>query len=197
MLLFAFFCLPFSTCHLPFQRGGSVSSNGNAILFLLPSSAFREEEYFSARQALEKRGLRVVVASTVKSGAIGSEGNTVTPDLLISEVKPEDYAGVVLIGGHGASQYWHDVKAHEIIRAYEKAGKVIAAIDRAPVTLSVAGVLKNRRVTGHISIFEKLVNSGGNYTGEKIERDGNVLTGEGANAASAFAEALVRAFAAS
>jgi protease I len=145
---------------------------------------------------LEQRGLQVVVASTVKNGAVGSEGNTVAPDVLISEVQPEAYAGIVLIGGHGASQYWHDVKAHQIIRAYEKAGKVIAAIDRAPVTLGVAGVLKNKRVTGHISIFEKLVNSGSKYTGEKVERDGNVLTGEGANAASAFAEALARAFAA-
>jgi protease I len=171
-----------------------VSNNGNAILFLLPSSAFREEEYFSARQALEKRGLKVVVASTIRQGAVGSEGNTVTPDLLVSEVNPEDYAGIVLIGGHGSSQYWHDVKAHEIIRAHEKAGKIIAAIDRAPVTLSVAGVLKNKKVTGHISIFEKLVNAGSKYTGEKVERDGNVLTGEGANATSAFSEALVHAF---
>ncbi|MGH7492371.1 MAG: DJ-1/PfpI family protein [bacterium] len=173
-----------------------MSNNGKAILFLLPSSAFREEEYFSARQALEQRGLKVVVASTVKNGAVGSEGNTVTPDVLISEVKPDEYAGIVLIGGHGASQYWHDVKAHQIIRAYEKDGKVIAAIDRAPVTLGVAGVLKNKRVTGHISIFEKLVNSGSKYTGKKVERDGNLLTAEGANAASAFAEALARAFAA-
>jgi len=170
-----------------------VSNSGNAILVLLPNTAFREEEYFSARQALEKRGLKVVVASTVRKGAVGSEGNLVDPDLLINEVNPEEYAGVVLMGGHGASQYWHEVKAHEIIRAHEKAGKIIAAIDRAPVTLGIAGVLKNKKVTGHISIFEKLINAGGNYTGAKVERDGNLLTGEGANAASAFAEALAQA----
>ena len=162
---------------------------------LLPNTAFREEEYQAARQALEKRGHKVVVASTVKSGAVGSEGNTVDPDVLVGEVRPEDYAGVVLIGGHGASQYWHDLKVHEIVRAHDKSGKIIAAIDRAPVTLSVAGVLKNKKVTGHISIFEKLINSGGTYTGAKVERDGNILTGEGANAASAFGEALVQAFA--
>lgn len=172
-----------------------MSPNGNAVLILLPSTAFREEEYFSARQALEKRGVKVVVASTVKEGAQGSEGSAVNPDLLINAVKPEDYAGVVLIGGHGASQYWHDVKAHDIIRSHEKAGKLIAAIDRAPVTLGIAGVLRNKRVTGHISIFEKLINAGGNYTGAKVERDGNILTGEGANAASDFSEALARTLA--
>ena len=172
-----------------------MSSNGKAVLFLLPSSAFREEEYFSARAALEKRGLEVVVASTVRKNAVGSEGNSVDPDLLVGEVKAEDYAGVVLLGGHGASQYWHDVKVHDMVRACQASGKIIAAIDRAPVTLSIAGVLKDKKVTGHISIFEKLINSGGTYTGTKVERDGNILTAEGANASSAFAEALAQAFA--
>jgi protease I len=115
--------------------------------------------------------------------------------MLINEVKPEDYAGTVLVGGHGSSQYWHDRLAHDIIRNHHQAGKIIAAIDRAPVALGVAGILKNRKVTGHISIFEKLINFGSDYTGKKVERDENILTGEGANASTAFAEELARAFA--
>lgn len=172
-----------------------MSTNGKAVLMLLPVTGYREEEYRTARAALEQRGLKVVVASTVKQGAVGTEGIKVDPDLLITEVKPDDYAGVVFVGGHGSSQYWHDVKAHEIIRAYHNSGKIIAAIDRAPVALGVAGVLKGKKVTGHISIFEKLINFGAQYTGKKVERDQNILTGEGANACSAFAEELARAFA--
>jgi len=172
-----------------------VSSHGKAVLMLLPATGYREEEYRTARAALEQRGLKVVVASTVKHGAIGTEGIKVDPDLLLTEVKPEDYAGVVIVGGHGSSQYWHDVKAHEIIRAYHGSGKIIAAIDRATVALGVAGVLKDKRVTGHISVFEKLINFGAQYTGKKVERDQNILTGEGASACSAFAEELARAFA--
>ncbi len=172
-----------------------MSTNGKAVLMLLPASGFREEEYRTAREALEKRGLKVVIASTVKHGALGTEGIKVDPDLLITEADPENYAGVVMIGGHGASQFWHDVKAHEIIRTYNRAGKIIAAIDRAPVTLGVAGVLKDKKVTGHISVFEKLINYGAQYTGNKVERDENILTGEGANACSVFAEELARAFA--
>jgi len=172
-----------------------MSTNGKAVLMLLPATGFREEEYLTARAALEQRGLKVAIASTVKHGALGTEGIKVDPDLLITEAKPEDYAGVLLIGGHGASQYWHDVKAHEIIRAYHRSGKIIAAIDRAPVTLGVAGVLKDKKVTGHISVLEKLINFGAQYTGKKVERDANILTGEGANACSAFAEELARAFA--
>lgn len=170
-----------------------MSQNGSAILMVIPADGFREEEYKAAREALEKIGAKVVTASTVKKGALGYKGTTVDPDLLIDAVNPDDYAGVVFIGGHGSSQYWHDYKAHEIIRAYAKSGKLIAANDRAPVALAVAGILPGKRVTGHNSIFEKLSNAGADYTGKKFERDGNILTGEGPNAISLYAAELARA----
>lgn len=171
-----------------------MSTNGQAILFVLPAHAFRQEQYEAARAALEKRGLKVVVASTVPAGAIGSQGLAVNPEVLIDSVNPEEYAGVVLIGGHGASQYWYDHKLHEILRAHARAGKPIAAIDRAIVALGVAGLLQGRKVTGHISVFEKLSNFGADYTGSKFERDGNLLTAEGASAVSLFVEELAKTF---
>jgi protease I len=170
-----------------------MPDNGGAILMVLPADGFREEEYQATRSALEKSGLKVIVTSTVHKGALGNKGGTVDPDLLIDEVNPEDYAGVVFIGGYGTSQYWHDCKAHEIIRSHYKAGKLIAANDRAPVALAVAGILKNKKVTGHISIFEKLSNVGADYTGRKVECDGNIITGEGPNALSLYTAELVNA----
>ncbi len=170
-----------------------MSANGRAILLVIPADGFREEEYQAAREALEKGGVKVVTTSTVKKGALGYEGMTVDPDLLIDEVNPDDYAGVVFIGGHGASQYWHDYKAHEIIRSYAKSGKLIAANDRAPVALAVAGILPGKTVTGHNSVFEKLSNAGAKYTGRKVERDGNLITGEGPNAISAYTAELAKA----
>jgi protease I len=170
-----------------------MSNNGRAILMVIPTEGFREEEYKATREALEKSGAKVVIASTVKKGAIGYDGNSVDPDILIDDANPDDYAGVVFIGGHGASQYWHDYKAHEIIRSYAKAGKLIAANDRAPVALAVAGILPGKKVTGHNSIFEKLSNAGADYTGHKVERDGNIITGEGPNAISLYVAELAKA----
>ncbi|MDZ7359911.1 MAG: DJ-1/PfpI family protein [candidate division KSB1 bacterium] len=170
-----------------------MADNGRAVLMVIPVEGFREEEYKAAREALEKSGVKVVTASTVRQGALGYKGTTVDPEVLIDEVNPDDYAGVVFIGGHGASQYWHDYKAHEIIRTHAKAGKLIAANDRAPVALAVAGILAGKNVTGHNSIFEKLSNAGAKYTGRKVERDGNVITGEGPNAISLYANELAKA----
>lgn len=170
-----------------------MAANGKAILIVIPSEGFREEEYKATREALEKSGATVVIASTVRQGATGYAGETVHTDMLIDDVNPEDYAGVAFLGGYGASQYWHDYKAHEIIRAYAKAGKLIAANERAPVALAVAGILPGKTVTGHNSIFEKLSNAGAKYTGRKVERDGNLITGEGSNAISVYTAELANA----
>lgn len=170
-----------------------MAANGKAILVVIPTDGFREEEYKATREALEKNGATVISASTVRQGAIGYAGETINPEVLIDEVNPEDYAGVVFIGGHGASQYWHDYKAHEIIRAYAKAGKLIAANDRSPVALAVAGILAGKTVTGHNSVFDKLSNVGAKYTGRKVEHDGNIITGEGPSAISLFTAELGKA----
>ena len=61
------------------------------------------------------------------------------------------------------------------------------------MTLAVAGLLKGKRATGHVTVYEKLIVQGAEYTGKKIEIDGNIITSSGANAAKEFAQALTQA----
>jgi len=168
-----------------------MSENGKPVLLLVPADGFREEQLTTTRNALDRNGMKIVMASTVTQGANGSDGRTVDPDLLIDAVKPEDYRAVVLIGGFGASQYWYDARAHDIIRTLFRQGKIVAAIGRAPASMGAAGILRGKKVTGHVSIREKLINYGAEYTGRTVERDSNLLTGEGASASTAFANELL------
>jgi len=155
---------------------------------------FRDEEYTATRKKLEENDVKITVASTVqKDDAYGSQGMTVQPDMLIDDVNPDDYDAVVFIGGTGASQYWHDVKAHNIATSAFKKEKLVAASSHAVVTLAVVGLLKDKRVTGHVAIYEKLKVQGAQYTGRKLEIDSNIITSTGANAAKEFAEAVVKA----
>src|SRR3990172_2023880 len=135
-------------------------SKSKNILVVLAHNNFRDEEFTSIKTKLESKGAKITIASTVTQNALGSQGMKVNPDLLIDNVKPEDYDAVVFIGGTGSSQYWHDAKAHEIIRFLNDGDKVIAASSHAPVTLAVTGVLKNKNVTGHVAIYEKLLVAG-------------------------------------
>jgi protease I len=169
-----------------------TTKNAKSVLMVLAHHNFRDEEYKVARKKLEDIGAKITIASTVKNGASGNQGMRLNPDLLIDEVEPNQYDAVVFIGGTGASQYWHDLKAHEIARVAANNGKVVGATSHAPVILALAGLLKGKKVTSHISVFEKLMVHGAKYTGKKLEQDGNIITGSGPNAAKEFAEALAK-----
>ncbi len=164
-----------------------MASTKKTALIVVAADGFRDEEYQTTRQALERGGAKVMIASTVKQGARSLQNKRIDPDLLIDDADPENYGGVVFIGGFGSSQFWHDAKAHQIIRTLHGDGRLVAAIGRAPVTLGAAGILKGKKVTGHISIYEKLANYGADYTGGKVERAGNIVTGVGPNAVTQFA----------
>lgn len=169
-----------------------TKKNSKSVLMVVAHHNFRDEEYNATRAKLESSGAKITTASTVKNGASGSQGLQLNPDLLIDEVDPDHYDAVVFIGGTGASQYWHDVKAHEIAIIAADNGKIIGASSHAPVILAQAGLLKGKKVAGHVSIFEKLTVQGAKYTGRKLEQDGNIITSSGPNAAKEFAETLAK-----
>ncbi len=170
-----------------------MSSKNSKVLMVVAHHNFRDEEYTSARQKLESAGAQITVASTVTTAASGSQGLSIDPDLLIDDVNSGDYDAVVFVGGTGASQYWHDMKAHEIITEMNARGCIIAATSHAPATIAATGLLKNKKATGHVTIFDKLQVAGADYTGSKLEQEGNIITSSGANAAKEFSVALAGA----
>ncbi len=170
-----------------------ATSKAKNVLMVIAHNNFRDEEYTSAREAIAGSDTNITVASTVTEKAAGTQGLNVNPDMLIDDVNPTDYDAAVFIGGSGSSQYWHDIKAHEIATTLNKAGKTVAACSHATVTLAVAGILKEKSVTGHVTVIEKLQIAGANYTGKKVETDGNILTCTGTNAIKEFGESLKKA----
>ncbi len=163
------------------------------VLIVLAHNNFRDEEYLSVRKSLDSKNHKITVASTVTKDAAGSQGMKLDPNSLIDDISPDDFDAVIFIGGPGASQYWHDVKAHDIAKTIDSNGKTVAASSHAAVTLAVAGILHGKNATSHVAVYEKLQVAGANYTGKKIEKSGNIITSTGANSAKEFAEAVVAA----
>jgi putative intracellular protease/amidase len=78
------------------------------VLMVIANQDFWYKEYAAVRKELAARGLPVVVAAGSTADAIPQESGlrrTVTPDVLVSEVSPEDYSAVVFVGGWGSSSY--------------------------------------------------------------------------------------------
>ena len=168
---------------------------GKKVVMIVAARNFRDEELQKPMAILKAEGAQVTVASSTAGSARGMLGATVKVDLLLMDVRADAYDAVVFIGGVGASEYWNDAGAHALAQKALEAGKVVAAICLAPVTLANAGLLQGRRATVWASEAGKLRAKGAKYAAAALEVDGKIVTADGPNSADAFGRAVARALA--
>ena len=89
---------------------------GKKILMIIASQNFRDEELFKPRELFIKEGMEVILASSSLETSRGMLGGTAKPDILIGEVKVEEFDVIIFVGGTGASKYWDDPVAREIVK---------------------------------------------------------------------------------
>jgi protease I len=156
-------------------------------VMIIARDSFRDEELLEPKEILERNGIEVKVASTTLDYAKGMLGAKVKPDILVSDVNARDFDAIVFIGGQGASQYWDDPVAQRLAQDGINANRIVAAICIAPV------ILKGKRATVWSSEATQLKAAGSKYTGQPVEKDGNIITAAGPFAAQGFGEELVKA----
>ena len=98
---------------------------------------------------------------------------------------------IILPGGMPRA---HNLDESEIVDAFikkaEKIGSFLAAICASPMILGKRGILSGKRATCFPG-FEKYL-TGADFTGGRVESDGNVVTSFGMGAALEFALELCR-----
>lgn len=164
---------------------------GKKVLMVIASRDFRDEEYKNPREILEREGALITVASSSLSLAQGMLGAKVKPDILLKDVKVDEYDAILFIGGTGSTEYWDDKIAHSIAKEALDKGKVLGAICIAPTTLANAGLLSGKRVTSFSSEASKLRAKGAIYTGATVEVDGKLITADGPGSSIRFGERIV------
>ena len=176
------------------QGGENMAKlKGKKAVMIIAEKNFRDEELFEPKKILEAEGVKVIVVSTSFNIARGMLGGKVKPDMLLSEIKVDDYDAIIFVGGSGASQYWNDSLAHNIAKEAVEKNKVLGAICIAPVTLANAGVLTGKKATVWPSERGKIEARGAIYTGESVQIEGKIITAEGPQAARKFGEAIAKA----
>ncbi|MDD5644166.1 MAG: DJ-1/PfpI family protein [bacterium] len=161
-----------------------------AILFIIPSSNFRDEELFYPMRVFKQSNWRVDVVSSATGSIKGMLGNSFDVSTLIYDVNPENYDVIVFVGGSGAMEYWDDKTAHEIAIKAASKNKILGASCIAPVILANAGVLKNVKVASWPSVKNRLKDQGALFIDENVVVDGLIVTAGKPEAAEEFGEAL-------
>lgn len=167
------------------------SLSGKKVLMVIAKSKFRDEEYLEPRKALEDAGAAITVASSSLNTSEGMLGLRVKPDMLIGNVKEDDYDGIVFVGGGGAAEYFDNPVAHKLAQNFYSRGKLTSAICIAPATLANAGILKGKKATSFPSSEAALKSHGAVVMKQDVVSDGMIVTAVGPQAAKKFGEKLV------
>jgi len=172
----------------PVTRAGE-----NEVLVVIANADFADGEYSAVEAALEGAGYRVVVANSSGRESVGSQNTRVKPDITIGQVNAADYAGVVLIGGPGAEEYFDSAQLQAVAGGAVNGGEVVAAICMAPVILANAGLLRGRKGTVFPGEKGRLEAGGCVIVNEPVVVDGKMITADGPQSARPFADAVVKA----
>lgn len=170
----------------------------HARVLIIATNGFEESELFEPRQALLDAGAKVTVASLDHDEIYGTvhdvKTKTIRPDALIADMRHEDFDALVLPGGVANPDKLRTVpEAVELVRAFTRTGKPVAAICHGPWLLVEADVLKGKTATAWPSIRTDLRNAGAEVIDREVVVDGNLITSRKPEDIPAFNAALFEA----
>jgi protease I len=177
------------------QQKNTGKLKGKKIVMIIAQRQFEGTEFKEPKEIFEREGATIIVACSTLSEAtsMGFYILIVKPNILINDIKVRDFDAIVFIGGFGCAEYFDNPVAHKIAKEALEQDKILAAICMAPRILANAGVLKEKKVTCFPSVREDIKVKGAIVTGEMVERDGKIITGNGPSAATKFGEMIVSA----
>ena len=162
------------------------------VVMIIASANFRDEELSVPKSIFEEAGATIHIASTSLEQAKGMFGMKLTPDMLVKDIRVENYDAVVFVGGTGASCYFNSGIAHDIVKNAYLKNKLICAICAGPVILANVGVLEGKKATVFSSFERELKQKGAIYTGSPVQVDGNIVTADGPQSAERFAREIIK-----
>ncbi|TFG63828.1 MAG: DJ-1/PfpI family protein [Spirochaetales bacterium] len=157
-------------------------------LALLLAPGFEEVEAVTPLDFLRRAGIKVVSLGIGGREVKGAHDITLYADADIKNMKGS-FDGVVIPGGMpGASNIAASAEADALIRELFSAGKLVAAICASPaVVLAPKGLLKGKKATCYPGFEKDLQNGGADYSGNRVVRDGSLITSRGPGTAAEFA----------
>jgi protease I len=177
----------------------SSTLNGRKIA-ILATDGVEQVELTEPQKALRDAGAEVTVVS-LKSGTIqgmnhDEKGDKIAVDVVLSDVSPAEFDGLILPGGVANPDYLRVEKsAVEFVRGFATAGKPIAAICHGSWTLIEADAVRGKKMTSWPSLQTDLRNAGATWTDEAMVRDGNLVTSRKPDDLAKFNKAAIEMFA--
>lgn len=154
---------------------------------------FEDSEFRVPYDRLKSEGYRVDIIG-VKAGEElkGYKGKEkIKAELGIDQVKSDDYDALLIPGGQSPDHLRADRRMVEFVKAFDSAGKLIAAVCHGPQLLMAARLVKGRTLTAWQTIQADLEQMGARVKDEPVVQDRNWVTSRKPEDLQAFSAAVV------
>jgi 4-methyl-5(b-hydroxyethyl)-thiazole monophosphate biosynthesis len=169
---------------------GAAGGVAMAKVCVLLAPGFEEIEAVTIIDVLRRAVIETVVLGVEGTVVEGSHGITLQADDTLAARGHEAWDMVVLPGGMPGAAHLRDHAAVQaLLQKQHAGGGRLAAICAAPIALSAAGVLRDKRATSYPSFADQLVCAA--YLDDAVVVDGTVTTSRGPGTALRFSLGLV------
>lgn len=165
-------------------------------ILIIPPERFNEDELFKPKEALEKAGVSVTVASTKTGEIVGDYQGKATAEVVFTDTKPSDYDVVSVIGGSGTNDHlWGNTQLQDYLKKTHEEKVLLTGICAGAVTVAKTGLLSGRTGACYPIDVQKdqLKVNNVNYVEDHVAAHDDIITADGPDGAQAFGEALVQA----
>src|SRR3989338_6043406 len=148
---------------------------------------FEEIEATVIIDVLRRAGIKVTTAGIPSTMIMGSHGIQFVVDKKFDALNIRDFDGIVLPGG---PCHVHLAKSEKVLNAIadlDSRGKLVGAICAAPLVLTKAGIMTDKKATIYPGMEREIPRP----RADKVVVDGNVITSQGPGTAIDFALKLV------
>jgi len=162
-------------------------------ILLITGDAGESYECLYARHRLLEAGLVPVVAAPSRRRLhlvihdfepgwdtyVERPGYGADADLTFDDVRVDEYAAVLVLGGRAPEYLRHDARVLEIVGAFDRAQKWVFGICHGVQVLAAAGVIAGARATAYAHCRTDVEAGGGEYvTDQEAVRHGRMVTGQ-------------------
>jgi protease I len=146
--------------------------------FFYPYQRLLEEGYEVHVAAPSKKKLQFVVHDFVDGFDTYTEklGHSWPADVAFSEVKPEDYAAVVVPGGRAPEYIRNDPDCQRLLRHFVEEQKPVAHLCHGAQAFAAAGLLEGRRTSAYPALAADVAAAGGEFVDGDSVVDGVMVT---------------------
>ena len=145
---------------------------------MYPYQRLQEEGYDVQIAAPSRKKLRFVVHDFEPGYDTYTEkpGYSWNADLAFADVRPADYAALVIPGGRAPEYIRNDADCQKIIRHFFENQKPVAHLCHAALALAAAGVLKGRRTAAYPALEPDVRAAGAAFVDSSAVVDGVMIS---------------------